>query len=252
LSDLIKKWILVESQLEDRNLIDVLNRKLERLATLPIYLRGQQYFRDGYVLSLKVERVEDTVRLMGNVRNQNGKVYTTTVSLKNSDLVEKNCNCPFIGNICKHMVALVIAYLEGAFVEEEKPQPLRFSLLDHLKIKRQKPETDIQKIKYIMVFIGTSSAVLKFLDHKTSKNVGPLTEDIIQKYTLTPQERVYIYFFRSFYDPLYGGIPVTTENFQEILGFFNIADIYDVFLQTPIKVNAPGYFPIKFIIEKGK
>jgi len=238
--------------LEDKNLIDVLNRKLERLATLPIYLRGQQYFRDGYVLSLKVERVEDTVRLMGNVRNQNGKVYTTTVSLKNSDLVEKNCNCPFIGNICKHMVALVIAYLEGAFVEEEKPQPLRFSLLDHLKIKRQKPETDIQKIKYIMVFIGTSSAVLKFLDHKTSKNVGPLTEDIIQKYTLTPQERVYIYFFRSFYDPLYGGIPVTTENFQEILGFFNIADIYDVFLQTPIKVNAPGSFPIKFIIEKGK
>lgn len=238
--------------MEDKNLIDVLNRKLERLATLPIYLRGQQYFRDGYVLSLKVERVEDTVRLMGNVRNQNGKVYTTTVSLKNSDLVEKNCNCPFIGNICKHMVALVIAYLEGAFVEEEKPQPLRFSLLDHLKIKRQKPETDIQKIKYIMVFIGTSSAVLKFLDHKTSKNVGPLTEDIIQKYTLTPQERVYIYFFRSFYDPLYGGIPVTTENFQEILGFFNIADIYDVFLQTPIKVNAPGSFPIKFIIEKGK
>ena len=238
--------------MEDKNSIDVLHRRLERLATLPIYLRGQQYFRDGYVLSLKVEKGDDYIRLTGNVRNQNGKVYTTSVKLRNNDLVEKSCTCPFIGNICKHMVAIVIAYLEGAFMEEEKPQPARVSLLDHLKIKRQKVEADVQKIKYVMVFIGNSSAVLKFLDYKTSKNAGPLTEDIIQKYTLTPQERVYIYFFRSFYDPLYGGIPVTEENFQEILGFFNIVDVYDVFRQTPIRVNPQGSFPIRFLVEKKK
>ncbi len=238
--------------MEDKKIVDLINRKLERLATLPIYLRGQQYFRDGYVLSLKTERGENFVKLMGSVRNQNGKIYTTMVRLKGNEISEKSCNCPFIGNICKHMVAVVIAYLEGAYQEEEKPVPPKFSLLDHLKLKKTKTETDIQKIRYVMAFIGNTNAVMKFLDSKTSKNVGPLTEDIIQKYTLTPQERVYLYFFRSFYDPLYGGIPVTSENFNEILGFFGIADIYDVFLQRPIRLGAHGSYPVKFLIEKKK
>ncbi len=237
--------------MEDKKVIDIINRKLERLATLPIYLRGQQYFRDGYVISVKVDRTESFVRLMGNVRNQNGKIYTTSVRLENNEIVEKNCNCPFIGNICKHMVALVIAFLEGAHEEiSEATSQQKFTLLNHLKMKKQKPEVDIQKIKYVMAFIGTSNAVLKFLDHKTNKNIGPLTEDIIQKYTLTPQERVYIYFFRSFYDPLYGGIPITPENFYEILGFFNIVEIYDVFLQIPIRLNNSGSYPVRFIVEK--
>ncbi|MGB9599058.1 MAG: SWIM zinc finger family protein, partial [Myxococcota bacterium] len=106
--------------MEDKKITDIINRKLERLATLPIYLRGQQYFRDGYVLSLKVERLENSIKLIGNVRNQNGKVYTTSVRLQGNDIVEKGCNCPFIGNICKHMVAIVIAYLEGAHQEENE------------------------------------------------------------------------------------------------------------------------------------
>lgn len=239
--------------MEDRKTIDIINRKLERLATLPIYLRGQQYFRDGYVLSLKVERTENSIKLMGNVRNQNGKIYTTSVRLKENDIVEKNCNCPFIGNICKHMVSIVIAYLEGAHQEEnQEPTSTKFTLLDHLKTKKTKQESDIQKIKYVMAFIGKTNAVLKFLDGKTSKNVGPLTEDIIQKYTLTPLERVYIYFFRSFYDPLYGGINITPENFHEVIGFFNIVDIYDLFLQRPIRINPSGSYPVRFTIEKKK
>ncbi|MGC8928434.1 MAG: SNF2-related protein [Myxococcota bacterium] len=239
--------------MEDKKITDIINRKLERLATLPIYLRGQQYFRDGYVLSLKVERLENSIKLIGNVRNQNGKVYTTSVRLQGNDIVEKGCNCPFIGNICKHMVAIVIAYLEGAHQEEnEETVPVKFTLLDHLKIKRAKQEIDIQKIRYVMAFIGNTNAVLKFLDGKTGKNVGPLTEDVIQKYTLTPLERVYIYFFRSFYDPLYGGINITPENFYEVLGFFNIVEIYDVFLQRPIKLGPAGSYPIKFTIETKK
>ncbi|MGB9599059.1 MAG: SNF2-related protein, partial [Myxococcota bacterium] len=120
------------------------------------------------------------------------------------------------------------------------------------KIKRAKQEIDIQKIRYVMAFIGNTNAVLKFLDGKTGKNVGPLTEDVIQKYTLTPLERVYIYFFRSFYDPLYGGINITPENFYEVLGFFNIVEIYDVFLQRPIKLGPAGSYPIKFTIETKK
>ncbi|MCX7957648.1 MAG: DEAD/DEAH box helicase [Deltaproteobacteria bacterium] len=236
--------------MEDKKIIDLINRKLERLATLPIYLRGQQYFRDGYVLSLKTERGESFTKIIGTVRNQNGKIYTTMVRLSGNEISEKSCNCPFIGNICKHMVAIVIAFLEGAYQEEEKIVPAKFSLLDHLKIKKVRPETDIQKIKYVMAFIGNTNAVMKFLDSKTSKNVGPLTEDIIQKYTLSPQEKVYLYFFRSFYDPLYGGIPVTSENFSEILGFFGIADVYDVFLQRPITLGACGSYPVKFLLEK--
>ncbi|MCX7942910.1 MAG: DEAD/DEAH box helicase [Deltaproteobacteria bacterium] len=236
--------------MEDRKIVDSINRKLERLATLPVYLRGQQYFRDGYVLSLKTERNEGLVKLIGSVRNQNGKIYATMVTLQGNEIINKSCNCPFIGNICKHMVAIVIAYLEGVYQEEERHVVPRFSLLDHLKVKKVKIETDLQKIKYVMAFIGNTNAVMKFLDSKTSKNVGPLTEDIIQKYTLTPQEKVYLYFFRSFYDPLYGGIPITQENFNEILGFFNVADIYDVFLQRPIRLSTKGSYPLKFMIEK--
>lgn len=237
--------------MEDKKVIDIINRRLERLATLPIYLRGQQYFRDGYVLSIKIDRTEDSVKLIGNVRNQNGKIYTTSVKLEHSEIVEKSCNCPFIGNICKHMVAIVIAYLEGAGKETPSiSSQQKFTLLDQLRIRRIKPEPDIQKIRYVMAFIGTSSAILKFLDNKTNKNIGPLTEDIIQKYTLTPQENVYTYFFRSFYDPLYGGIPITSENFEEVLGFFNIAEIYDILLQTPIRVSATGSHPLRFIVHK--
>jgi len=66
--------------------------------------RGEQYYSNGAILNLEENGSNWTAEVEGS------EVYSVTVSLKNDkEINEYFCDCPFDGDICKHLVAVFFA-----------------------------------------------------------------------------------------------------------------------------------------------
>jgi hypothetical protein len=74
--------------------------------------RGQNYFKKGYVRELEeIEPRNWTAEVEGT------EIYSVTVELHNEDILEWDCDCPFEGSICKHVVAVLYAITENLTTE---------------------------------------------------------------------------------------------------------------------------------------
>lgn len=72
-----------------------------------ILQRGEQYYSNGAILNLEENGGNWTAEVEGS------EVYSVTVSLKNDkEISEYFCDCPFDGDICKHLVAVFFAIRE--------------------------------------------------------------------------------------------------------------------------------------------
>ena len=87
-----------------------LTRKdIERLADTPkVFAGGEEYEESGAIFQFALTPTGITARVHGNYGE-----YTVTVS---NDL-RLRCNCPYEGTVCKHMVAVLLHYLEGGYAE---------------------------------------------------------------------------------------------------------------------------------------
>jgi hypothetical protein len=94
-------------------LVDVLTvRALRALAGLA-FARGEEYWQDGHVVAFTVdgEAIEGVV--------EGGERYAVRIELAGHQLVA-TCSCPVVADLCKHGVALGLAYLARA---AEVPSP---------------------------------------------------------------------------------------------------------------------------------
>jgi len=72
-----------------------------------ILQRGEQYYSDGAILDLEENDGNWTAEVEGS------EAYSVTISLKNDkEISEYFCDCPFDGDICKHLVAVFFAIRE--------------------------------------------------------------------------------------------------------------------------------------------
>lgn len=72
----------------------------KRIGTV-ILQRGKQYYEEGAVLDIEENQGRWTAEVEGS------DIYTVTVSLKkDSEIIEYFCDCPYDGDICKHLVAV--------------------------------------------------------------------------------------------------------------------------------------------------
>lgn len=72
-----------------------------------IFERGEAYQRQGLVSDLQFDAADQTLK--ANVEGNYGE-YEVSVSLKKTQL-EAECDCPYEGWPCKHMVAVVLTFL---------------------------------------------------------------------------------------------------------------------------------------------
>jgi hypothetical protein len=81
-----------------------------------ILQRGKQYYSNGYVVSL-----EETGDNTWAAEVEGSETYTVEITLiKNNEISGYNCDCPYDGGTCKHIVAVFFALREELKKQENK------------------------------------------------------------------------------------------------------------------------------------
>lgn len=76
----------------------------ERYVLPKILARGEDYYDSGAVLGIEEESPGEWFATVCGTEH-----YEVTVSLAGDEIAEWECDCPYDGNICKHVVATLLA-----------------------------------------------------------------------------------------------------------------------------------------------
>ena len=91
---------------------------IRALTTSQSYSRGEEYYHAGAVSALV--RRGDT--LMADVVGSSHLPYRVTIDLSEASIVSAACTCPYDwGGCCKHIVAVLLAYIHDRDEVEERP-----------------------------------------------------------------------------------------------------------------------------------
>ncbi len=91
---------------------------IRSLATTQSFSRGQEYLATGAVLD--IEQREDT--LLAEVEGSSYEPYRVTVRLDAGGILDAYCTCPYDwGGYCKHIVAVLLAYVRQPEQVTERP-----------------------------------------------------------------------------------------------------------------------------------
>ncbi len=108
--------------------------------TGPVLKRGKQYYEDGNVME-----ISETSKGFWNAEVEGSEFYEVEVRLhKNDEVIDSSCDCPYDGNICKHIIAVLYAIREEKIInidalEVENPIKLSFQdLLEKITISEYK------------------------------------------------------------------------------------------------------------------
>ena len=102
------------------DLKNISKRKIKEFAGEVIYNRGLDYFHDDMVEDFEYDQKLFSFRAM--VHGSHG-FYDVEI-WNNQGHLEANCNCPYDGYPCKHIVAVLLYFLENKnkYLEELKEQ----------------------------------------------------------------------------------------------------------------------------------
>lgn len=80
--------------------------------------RGYDYYRDGAVLEI----VRRGSRLLAEVEGSDYDPYRVSITLSEYGIIDADCTCPYDwGGNCKHIVAVLLAYMYSSEEIEERP-----------------------------------------------------------------------------------------------------------------------------------
>ncbi len=85
--------------------------------------RGEEYYRDGAISNTAVQGA----MLSGECAGTYAPYYRVQVELDEAGIAEASCTCPYeFGGYCKHIVALLLAYLHHpkSFAARKAPAEL--------------------------------------------------------------------------------------------------------------------------------
>lgn len=99
--------------------------------------RGINYFKKR-----RVRELEETNHGIWTAEVDGTETYFVTIELHNEDILEWDCECPFEGEICKHVVAVLYAIRENPTTENSTGKKT-----DKRKIKKDYTDLILQKVK---------------------------------------------------------------------------------------------------------
>lgn len=76
----------------------------EKYVLPQILVRGEDYYESGAVLEIEEESTGEWIATVCGTEN-----YEVTVSMEGNEIVAWECDCPYDGNICKHVIATLLA-----------------------------------------------------------------------------------------------------------------------------------------------
>jgi uncharacterized Zn finger protein len=149
---------------------------------------GQEYFRRGLVTDLGMTDGGEIVAWVDGSER-----YATSVTIEGGDLVS-DCNCPF-DSTCKHVVALLLAYLEklnaGESVPEIAETDPRRVLLDEGLLDDQEFDDDEEDRTPDLKSASTSTKTNSFqgyLEGQTKSQLIKMIAEFAGEYPLIRQQ----------------------------------------------------------------
>ncbi|HEY3282341.1 MAG TPA: SWIM zinc finger family protein [Armatimonadota bacterium] len=99
----------------------ITERDIESLASPESFARGVGYFESGCVSELRVRGSQVSALCQGS----QSRPYRVSATVTSRGVEAVRCSCPYDwGGLCKHQVALLLAYARGAFADDaEGPVP---------------------------------------------------------------------------------------------------------------------------------
>ena len=76
----------------------------EKYVLPQILMRGEDYYESDAVLEIEEESPGEWIATVCGTEN-----YEVTVSMEGNEIIAWECDCPYDGNICKHVVATLLA-----------------------------------------------------------------------------------------------------------------------------------------------
>lgn len=145
-----------------------------------IFERGQNYFKKG-----RVRELEETDNGFWTAEVEGTETYFVTVEVHNEYILEWDCESPFEGSICKHVVAVLYAITGNHATEnlpEKKTEPRR-NQKDYTNMIF--PKVSIEELKKILLMQFSSDKGFKnsFIAHFAEY----LEEDSGSKYRIIVQ-----------------------------------------------------------------
>lgn len=109
-----------------------------------IWMRGEEYFESGAVTELEETEPGEWMAQVEGTKN-----YEVEVSIEGKEIVYWDCDCPYDGDICKHIVAVILA------IRENKSKEKRFLSAKEVKImEKQKKISKNTNVKDILSFVS--------------------------------------------------------------------------------------------------
>jgi uncharacterized Zn finger protein len=104
--------------------------QVRALATAKVFDRGRDYFAEGAIS----ETIRQGMTLSGQCQGSDPEPYVIRVSLDPKGVADADCDCPYdYEGICKHTVALLLAYIHKPQDFRAASPPSSSSLADHSK-----------------------------------------------------------------------------------------------------------------------
>lgn len=142
--------------------------------------RGLNYFKKG-----RVRELEETDEGIWTAEVDGTETYFVTVELHNEEILELDCDCPFEGEICKHVAAVLYAITGNHTTENltEKKSESRRNKKDHTDLILQKVKAEELKKFLLIQFSSNKGLKNSFIAHFAEY----LDEDTGSKYKIIVQ-----------------------------------------------------------------
>jgi len=134
-----------------------------------IWMRGEEYFESGAVTEL-----EETESGKWIAQVEGTKDYEVEVSIEGKEIVYWDCDCPYDGDICKHIVAVILA------IRENKSKEKRFLSANENICKYAEENVGRNHYEYI-------ARILK--ETKKLKGGKALVQEIVEEFRVTYKRR---------------------------------------------------------------
>ena len=124
-----------------------------------IWMRGEEYFESGAVTELEETEPGEWIAQVEGTKD-----YEVEVSIEGKEIVYWDCDCPYDGDICKHVVAVILA------IRENKSKEKRFLSAKEVKImEKQKKMSKDTNVKDILSFVSPKQLSNFILDRKSTR-----------------------------------------------------------------------------------
>lgn len=113
----------------------------EEMINYTILKRGYNYYKNNNVVELKIDQYQVKALVMGR------ELYNVYIKINQDlDIVSSMCNCPYVGLICKHQVAVYYSIRELPVLQSPKEVLLKPKLRDLKNELKDKTKDELTNI----------------------------------------------------------------------------------------------------------